>query len=78
MIPLTLHNVPTNIIPPPILYLTPLLPPRTSAPEQVFAVLPERQGLMLMEHADGVSVDEIRKKTDAPFVLSPALRPMLQ
>ena len=44
----------------------------------VFCVLPERQGLMLMEHAPGVSVDEIRNKTDASFVISPTLQVMLQ
>lgn len=44
----------------------------------VFEVLPERKGLMLIEHAEGVSVDEIRSKTEASFVISPRLSIMLQ
>jgi len=44
----------------------------------VFEVLPEREGLMLIEHAEGVSVDEIRSKTEASFVISPRLSIMLQ
>ena len=34
--------------------------------------------LVLIEHAEGVSVEEIRAKTAAPFVVSPDLKPMLQ
>lgn len=33
-------------------------------------------GLVLTEHADGVSVDEIREKTGAAFTVSPDLKPM--
>lgn len=44
----------------------------------VFEVLPERKGLMLIEHAEGVSVEEIRAKTDASFVISPRLGVMSQ
>ena len=35
-------------------------------------------GLELIEHAEGVSVDEIRAKTDAAFTVSPNLKTMLQ
>lgn len=35
-------------------------------------------GLLLIEHAEGVSVDDIRKVTGAPFAVSPALRVMQQ
>lgn len=35
-------------------------------------------GLELIEHAEGVSVDEIRSKTEASFTVSPNLIPMLQ
>ena len=35
-------------------------------------------GLTLVEHAEGVSVDEIRSKTGASFTVSPDLKPMLQ
>lgn len=35
-------------------------------------------GLTLIEHAEGVSVDDIRKKTEASFKVSPNLRPMQQ
>jgi len=44
----------------------------------VFEVLPERKGLILIEHAEGVTVDEIRSKTEASFVVSPHLRVMQQ
>lgn len=42
----------------------------------VFVV--DDQGLTLTEHAEGVSVDEIRSKTGAPFRVSENLRPMQQ
>ena len=35
-----------------------------------------KDGLTLIEHADGVTVDEIRTKTEAPFRVSEALKPM--
>lgn len=35
-------------------------------------------GLVLLEHAPGVTVDEIRAKTGAPFQVSPHLREMQQ
>ena len=44
----------------------------------VFEVLPERKGLLLIEHAEGVSVEEIRAKTDADFIVSQHLRVMQQ
>lgn len=33
-------------------------------------------GLTLIEHAEGVTVDEIKAKTEAPFKISPDLMPM--
>ena len=36
------------------------------------------EGLTLIEHADGVDVDEIRGKTGAPFKVSPNLTVMQQ
>lgn len=35
-------------------------------------------GLTLIEHADGVTVDEIKAKTGAPFKVSENLKVMLQ
>lgn len=35
------------------------------------------EGLTLVEHADGVSADEIRSKTQAPFKVAADLKPML-
>ena len=35
-----------------------------------------REGLTLIEHAEGVSVEEIRAKTEAPFKVSENLKPM--
>lgn len=35
-------------------------------------------GLTLIEHAEGVSVDEIKAKTEAPFKVSENLRVMQQ
>jgi 3-oxoacid CoA-transferase len=35
-------------------------------------------GLVLTEHADGVSIDEIKSKTAAAFTVSPKLRKMQQ
>lgn len=35
-------------------------------------------GLTLIEHADGVTVEEIRSKTEAPFRVSESLKVMLQ
>jgi 3-oxoacid CoA-transferase len=35
-------------------------------------------GLILIEHAEGVSVDDIKAKTGAPFKVCPNLKPMLQ
>ena len=35
-----------------------------------------KEGLTLIEHAEGISVDEIRAKTEAPFKISPDLKPM--
>jgi 3-oxoacid CoA-transferase len=34
-------------------------------------------GLTLIEIADGVTVDEIKKKTEAPFKVADDLKPML-
>ena len=34
-------------------------------------------GLTLIEIADGVSVEEIKSKTDAPFKVADDLKPML-
>jgi len=34
-------------------------------------------GLTLIELADGVTVDEVQSKTDAPFTVSNDVRPML-
>ena len=34
-------------------------------------------GLILVEISDGVSVDEVRQKTEAPFTVSKDLKPML-
>jgi len=36
------------------------------------------EGLTLVEHADGVTVDEIKAKTGAPFKVSESLKVMLQ
>lgn len=41
----------------------------------VFDVDP-KDGLTLIEHAEDVSVDDIVAKTDAPFRISPNLKPM--
>ena len=38
----------------------------------------EKKGLTLIEFAEGVSVDEIRAKTGAPFHVSDNLKPMQQ
>lgn len=35
------------------------------------------QGLTLIEIADGVTVDEIKSKTEAPFTVAKDLKPML-
>ncbi|KAK4999026.1 Succinyl-CoA:3-ketoacid coenzyme A transferase 1, mitochondrial, partial [Elasticomyces elasticus] len=35
-------------------------------------------GLTLIEHAEGVSVDEIKSKTEAPFRVADDLKPMQQ
>lgn len=35
------------------------------------------EGLTLIEVADGVTVDEIKQKTEAPFKVSPDLKKML-
>jgi len=35
-------------------------------------------GLTLLEHAEGVSIDDIKKKTAAAFAISPNLRVMQQ
>jgi 3-oxoacid CoA-transferase len=35
-------------------------------------------GLTLIEHAEGVTVEEIKSKTEAPFRVSENLRPMQQ
>jgi 3-oxoacid CoA-transferase len=34
-------------------------------------------GLTLIEIADGVTVDEVKAKTDAPFTVADDLKPML-
>jgi 3-oxoacid CoA-transferase len=34
-------------------------------------------GLTLIEHAEGVTVEEIRSKTEAPFKVADDLKPML-
>lgn len=34
-------------------------------------------GLTLIEIADGVTVDEVKSKTDAPFKVADDLKPML-
>lgn len=34
------------------------------------------KGLTLIEHAEGVTVEEIRSKTEAPFEVSKDLKPM--
>lgn len=34
------------------------------------------EGLTLVEHAEGVTVEEIKAKTEAPFKVSPDLIPM--
>lgn len=36
------------------------------------------EGLTLIEHAEGVSVEEIKSKTEAPFKVSDNLRAMQQ
>jgi 3-oxoacid CoA-transferase subunit B len=41
------------------------------------AVFTFERGLTLVEHAEGVSVEEIKAKTGARFQVSPELRPML-
>jgi 3-oxoacid CoA-transferase B subunit len=43
----------------------------------VFEVCP-KEGLTLIEHAEGVTVEEITAKTAATFKISPSLKPMLQ
>ena len=43
----------------------------------VFEVDPAK-GLTLIEHAEGVTVEDIKAKTAAPFAVSPNLRPMQQ
>jgi len=35
-------------------------------------------GLILIEHADGVSVEDIKAKTGAPFIVSESLKVMEQ
>jgi 3-oxoacid CoA-transferase len=35
-----------------------------------------KKGLTLIEHAEGVSVEEIKAKTEAPFKVSLNLKPM--
>jgi 3-oxoacid CoA-transferase len=35
------------------------------------------EGLTLIEAADGVTVDEVKAKTEAPFKVSPDLKTML-
>ncbi|CAH0026152.1 unnamed protein product [Clonostachys rhizophaga] len=42
----------------------------------IFDVKPG-QGLTLIEIADGVTVDEVKSKTEAPFIVDFALKPML-
>lgn len=42
----------------------------------VFTV--DDKGLTLIEHAEGVSVDDIKAKTGAPFIVSPKLTVMQQ
>ena len=44
----------------------------------VFEVLKGGKGLVLLEHAEGVTVEEIRAKTGAKFTVSPNLRVMQQ
>lgn len=44
----------------------------------VFSVCKQGGGLTLLEHAEGVSVEEITAKTGAPFKVSPNLRVMQQ
>jgi 3-oxoacid CoA-transferase B subunit len=44
----------------------------------VFEVLKGGKGLVLLEHAEGVTVEEIRRKTEAPFTVSPHLCVMRQ
>ena len=34
------------------------------------------KGLTLVEHAEGVTVEEIQEKTEAPFTVSPDIKPM--
>lgn len=34
-------------------------------------------GLTLIELADGVTVEEVREKTEAPFIVSDDIKPML-
>lgn len=36
-----------------------------------------KTGLTLVEIADGVTVDEIKRKTEAPFAVAEDLKPML-
>lgn len=42
----------------------------------VFDVLPEGRGLQLTELAPGVTVEEVRAKTEADFAVAPDVRPM--
>jgi acyl CoA:acetate/3-ketoacid CoA transferase beta subunit len=42
----------------------------------VFDVLPEGQGLVLVELAPGVSVEDVRSKTGATFRPAPSIRSM--
>lgn len=35
------------------------------------------EGLILIEVADGVTVDEVKSKTEAPFKVADDLKPML-
>lgn len=44
----------------------------------VFEVDKIKGGLTLTEIAEGVTVDQVRYRTGAPFAVSPNLRPMLQ
>jgi acyl CoA:acetate/3-ketoacid CoA transferase len=46
--------------------------------QAVFDVRPDGNGLILVEKADGVDVEEIANRTEASFEVSENLRPMLQ